>query len=240
MTIQVYKKRPLGKYRTLPTPDSEQNLIGDRYATKKGLLKRYRVGRHNRKHGAFSQSLQYKPQFEKKAVRLFYDMFPEASAGDGKAYRNYLRGYIGNWDYGYLLIFVEANVRIHQTFYGTLSKPQQAYLDANLAMKHHDDLILDEIADDYFIVENQLLQKQAKSLFNLIQSDNDYALLTKLMIREMIRAQRSYVGADVVKREMRRFITDYLVPRMSNGAFTGEEAEYWQTFLAKQIDDWWD
>lgn len=107
-------------------------------------------------------------------------------------------------------------------------------------MKQHDDLILDEVADDYFIVENQLLQKQAKSLFNLIQSDNDYALLTKLMIREMIRAQRSYVGADVVKREMRRFITDYLVPRMSNGAFAGEEAEYWQTFLAKQIDDWWD
>lgn len=39
---------------------------------------------------------------------------------------------------------------------------------------------------------------------------------------------------------MRRFITDYLVPRMSNGAFAGEEAEYWQIFLAKQVDDWWD
>lgn len=217
-----------------------QNLIGDRYATKNGLLKRYKLSRRNRKHGAFSQSLLHKPQFEKKAVSLFYNMFPEASTEDGKAYRNYLRGYIGNWDYGYLLVFIEANVRICQTFHGTLSKPQQAYLNANLAMRQHDDQIVNEVADDYFIVENQLLQEQARALFKLIQSDSDYALLTKLMIREMIRAQKSYVGADVVKRDMWRFITDYLLPRIFNDPFTGEEAEYWQTFLAKRIADWWD
>jgi hypothetical protein len=235
----MYKNWPLGPYRTLPAPLPGQRLIGDRYATKNGLLKRYRVNvRQLAKNGAFSASLMYHIRFEKKALKLFREMFSKTDADAIKAYQSYLRGYVGSWDYAYLFQLVDATIRIRKTLGGTPSTAEQDFLTIVAAVDKHFDRR--PRTGDYFEEEFQLMQQQGGGLFDLIQADVHYAVLTKLLLTEMAWGQQDFVDSDERKRAMHRFISGYLVPRMIHGPFTGAEADYWRSFISEHIPSWWD
>lgn len=237
----MYKNRPLGPYRTLPELTANQHLIGDRYATRNGLLKRYRVEYRPNKHGAFSDSLTFHKRFERKLLAGFHEMFPQATSADTLAYRNYLRGYVGSWDYIHLFLLAESTIRLHKHFGDTLTAAEQAYMDVRASIVKHDDAILEKPEPGaYFDEEYRLNQQQARTLFDLMQADVKYAILAKIMITELAWAQQTHVDADDTKRDMHRFISGYLVPRMIHGPLAGPEAETWREFLADQIAGWWD
>ncbi|QEU47948.1 hypothetical protein FMM01_11880 [Schleiferilactobacillus harbinensis] len=233
----MYKNRPLGPYRTLPAPLPGQRLIGDRYATKNGLLKRYRADDQRIQHGAFTVSLMYHRRFEKGAVAVFREIFPQADAADAQAFKNYLRGYVGSWDYAYLFQLVEAMIRIRKTLGGMPSAAEQAFLDIAAAVDRHDDTL--PWADDFFGEEFQLMQQQGGILFDLLQADIHYTVLAKIMLSELAWANSTPYTDPVVTGEIHRFISGYLVPRMIHGPFADAAAEHWRTYISERIPGWW-
>lgn len=169
--------RKLGVYRTLPEKDDHP--IGDRYATRHGLLKRYSDRNWNRYTrvfvpGHFSRRLQYPPAFENKTVQVFRERFPQAARADAQAFRNYLRAYVGTWDFSLMYDYIGAMVRAKAYFSEPLNPTEKQYLAAIAKDELPDGVqIAGTLADARKRVEQEPNSVWAAGLLEAVQQNND-------------------------------------------------------------------